>query len=256
MMSQSLNVKVIEGIECYEKDGVVYLKLETVARGLGFTKVDTKISETGFRKEYTSIRWERVFGFLDEIGFDHKWAKEGFSPEVGKDSFIPENIFYRLAMKAKNEVAERFQAKIADEIIPSIRKQGYYAIKPITDPMEMLQLHYNVLEKHNEVLKEVSNRLEEVEMNQRLKWRDQMMSLVRKHCNRTGMQQSVFLGQKVYPELERRTGRSLDRTLKERRKRMEKQGFTFKSIREFYKIDLIESDKRLRITFEQILKEF
>ena len=27
----------IEGIECYEKDGVAYLKLETVARGLGFT---------------------------------------------------------------------------------------------------------------------------------------------------------------------------------------------------------------------------
>lgn len=27
----------ISGIECYEKDGTAYLKLETVARGLGFT---------------------------------------------------------------------------------------------------------------------------------------------------------------------------------------------------------------------------
>lgn len=102
----------ISGIECFEKDGTAYLKLETVAWGLGFTKTEVKNE-----KEYTSVRWERVFGFLKEINFDHKWAK---------DDFIPENIFYRLAMKAKNEAAERFQAKIADEVIPSIRKHGAY----------------------------------------------------------------------------------------------------------------------------------
>lgn len=28
----------IDGVECYEKDGTAYLKLETVARGLGFTE--------------------------------------------------------------------------------------------------------------------------------------------------------------------------------------------------------------------------
>ena len=107
-----LQVMNISGIECYEKDGVAYLKLETVARGLGFTKTESKNGV-----EYTTVRWERVFGFLDEIGFDHKWAK---------NSYIPENIFYRLAMKAKNEAAEAFQAKIADEVIPSIRKHGAY----------------------------------------------------------------------------------------------------------------------------------
>lgn len=54
----------IQGIECYEKDGCAYLKLEAVARGLGFTKTENKNGT-----EYTTIRWERVFGFLDEIGF-------------------------------------------------------------------------------------------------------------------------------------------------------------------------------------------
>lgn len=107
-----LRIMNISGIECYEKDGTAYLKLEAVARGLGFTKTETKNGN-----EYTTIRWERVFGFLEEIGFDHKWAKDGY---------IPENIFYRLAMKAKNEAAEAFQAKIADEVIPSIRKHGAY----------------------------------------------------------------------------------------------------------------------------------
>jgi anti-repressor protein len=107
----------IDGIECYEKDGVVYLKLEAVARGLGFTKKDVKFSETGFRKEYVRVDWPRLEKYLAEIGFPHKW---------GKDDFIPENVFYRLAMKANNETAERFQAKIADEVVPSIRKHGAY----------------------------------------------------------------------------------------------------------------------------------
>ena len=103
-----LQIINIDGVECYEKDGTAYLKLETVARGLGFTQEKNGV-------EY--VRWDRVEGYLSEIGFPHKW---------GKDDFIPENIFYRLAMKAKNETAEKFQAKVADEIIPSIRKTGGY----------------------------------------------------------------------------------------------------------------------------------
>ena len=102
----------IQGIECYEKDGTAYLKLDTVARGLGFIQTQNKNGT-----EYTSIRWETVFRYLEDIGFPNK---------LGKDDFIPENVFYRLAMKAKNKTAERFQAFIADEVIPSIRRHGVY----------------------------------------------------------------------------------------------------------------------------------
>lgn len=100
------------GVSCYERDGTAFLNLEAVAWGLGFTKTETKSG-----KEYASVRWERVEQYLAEFGFAHKWAK---------GDFIPENIFYRLAMKAKNETAEKFQALVADEIIPSIRKTGGY----------------------------------------------------------------------------------------------------------------------------------
>lgn len=98
----------INGIECYEQDGTAYLKLETVARGLGFTQMAKSGNEV--------VRWERVHKYLEELGV----------PTCGDDGFIPENIFYRLAMKAKNEAAEQFQAVIADEVIPSIRKHGAY----------------------------------------------------------------------------------------------------------------------------------
>lgn len=102
------NIINVGGIECYEENGTAYLKLEAVARGLGFTQ-----EKNG--AEY--VRWDRLGEYLSELGFPHKW---------GKDDFIPENIFYRLAMKAKNETAEKFQAFVADEVIPSIRKHGAY----------------------------------------------------------------------------------------------------------------------------------
>lgn len=116
-----LQILTIKGIDCYEQDGTIYLKLESVARGLGFTQTQNK---NGI--EYTSIRWETVFRYLDEIGFPNL---------LGKDDFIPENVFYRLAMKAKNAVAEAFQVKIADDVIPSIRKHGAYMTPDTLDRM-------------------------------------------------------------------------------------------------------------------------
>ena len=112
-------VQVFCGVRGYEEDGVAYLHIEDSARGLGFERTESK---NGI--EYNSIRWERVEGFLAEFGF---------RPRVGEnakphDYYIPENIFYRLCMKAKNDVAEAFQAKVADEIIPSIRKTGSYSV--------------------------------------------------------------------------------------------------------------------------------
>lgn len=109
------DIATIQGIECYEVEGTAYLKLETVARGLGFTQEKNGV-------EY--VKWERVMAYLNDFGF---------SPEVGKDGFIPENVFYRLAMKARNETAEQFQALIADEIIPAIRKHGAY-VAPNAQP--------------------------------------------------------------------------------------------------------------------------
>lgn len=105
----------ISGVDCYEKDGTAYLNLEAVARGLGFTQTKNGV-------EY--VRWETVDKYLSELGFPNKLGKG--VPTSGHDSFIPENIFYRLAMKAKNETAEKFQALVADEIIPTIRRTGGY----------------------------------------------------------------------------------------------------------------------------------
>ena len=56
----------IQGIECYEKDGTAYLKLDTVARGLGFTRIADSGNEV--------VRWERVEKYLSEIGAVQAWG--------------------------------------------------------------------------------------------------------------------------------------------------------------------------------------
>lgn len=137
----------ISGIECYEKDGTAYLKLEAVARGLGFTQTQNKNGT-----EYVSVRWERVEQYLTEIGFPQKW---------GKDNFIPENVFYRLAMKAKNETAEKFQAFVADEVIPSIRKHGAY-MTPET--LEQAVMNPDMLIKIATALKEEQDKRKMLEI--------------------------------------------------------------------------------------------
>ena len=133
-----LRVLNIGGVECYEENGTAYLKLETVARGLGFTE-----SKGG--REY--IMWRRVDQHLSSFGF-------GTSAERPK--YIPENVFYRLAMKAKNDIAEKFQAKVADEIIPSIRKTGMYNFKPMT-PEEMMRVQLGMIDGHEERISRLEN---------------------------------------------------------------------------------------------------
>ena len=141
-MEKMNEIMTIGGIDCYEENGTAYLKLETVARGLGFTQEKNGV-------EY--VRWETVDRNLSELGFPNK---------LGKDDFIPENVFYRLAMKAKNETAEKFQAYVADEVIPSIRKHGAYMTpktlqEMLDDPGAMIE----VLQR----LREEQERREELE---------------------------------------------------------------------------------------------
>ena len=124
-------------MQWYEKDGTVYLNLEACARGLGFTQIAGSGNEV--------VRWERVRKYLSSFGI----------PTSGDDipDFIPENLFYRLAMKAKNDKAERFQSWIADDVIPSIRKTGSYTTA--MSPAELILAQAQQLVEQEKRLKEI-----------------------------------------------------------------------------------------------------
>lgn len=247
----NLQVINVSGIDGYEKDGVVYLKLETVARGLGFTTTQI-IKET----EYVNVRWNRVDEYLAEIGF----ATSGKRPE-----YIPENVFYRLAMKAKNEAAERFQAKIADEVIPSIRKTGSYRSLPVS-PAEQLLAQAQLMVEQERRLKAVEEKTQATQKTvqsafsalshptvSRDHWQDETRSQIRRMCLENGLNYQTHTA-KLYEELESEAHVNLETRVKRLRDRMKTGGAKYAERQAVNKLTVIAQDPKLRSIFSSVIQ--
>lgn len=142
------DLMIIENVRGYQdKEGVAQLNLEDVARGLGFVETKNGV-------EY--VRWRTIEGYLKEFNFATSCEK----------GFIPENIFYKLCFKAKNEIARKFQDVVTDKVLPAIRKTGGYiageenmtedelvlkAMSVLNKKVENLKLqNQNLLEENNQ----------------------------------------------------------------------------------------------------------
>ena len=138
--NEIITIKNVRGY--IDEKGTAWLNLEDVARGLGFTQIKNK-------KEY--IRWERVAQYLKEIAF----------PTCGENDYIPENLFYKLCMKADNEVARKFQDRVCDEILPSIRKYGMYATDELLDNPDLIIKMATRLKEEKAKNKELEDKMKE-----------------------------------------------------------------------------------------------
>lgn len=140
------NLITVSGVKGYiDENGIAWLNLENIARGLGFTEVKNQV-------EY--VRYRTVHAHLESLGYSQDVAKEGF---------VTENIFYLLAMKASNQTAVAFQMKVANEILPSIRKTGSYSAQSLSP---QLQLLISMELKQNEMQKAISDTREAQFQNQ------------------------------------------------------------------------------------------
>ena len=98
-----MKYKFFDNLKVKEVNGQVMFDAETAAIGLGLTET---------KKGVLYVRWRTLKNYL--------------SQKVAKGDFITEPQFYKLAIKANNETAERFQAWVTEEVLPSIRKHGAY----------------------------------------------------------------------------------------------------------------------------------
>lgn len=149
-----MNLVEVKNVKGYiGENNIAYLDLEDVARGLGFEKREIKNG-----KEYKRWNKQIVKNWLIDFGI--------VNSENALPKFIPENIFYKLCMKANNEVARKFQDLVCDEILPSIRQNGGYIATKENDTDEeimarALLVAQRTIERKNEKIKELETKVKE-----------------------------------------------------------------------------------------------
>jgi len=241
----------INGVQAYiDENGTAQLNLEDVARGLGFTTVATSGNEC--------VRWQRVFDYLKSFG-------TCVENEVNVPEFIPENIFYRLAMKAKNETAEKFQAIVADEILPAIRKTGAYSAPQMTQ-IQIIAAIAQAAADQEKQLKQISA-MQEKQANElqgirdvvalnSTGWREDSKRLITKMAEKLGGFEHIQAVRKEsYKQLNARINVDIDRRVLNKRQRMALEGVCKSKCDKVNYLDIIADDKKLLETYLAIVKE-
>lgn len=149
-LQQVHNIVNIENIRGYvEHDGTVFLNLEDICIGLGYTQ----IAPSG----NVVIMWHRVENIMKTLN------NQGVDTSVHGNviynnlpEYIPENLFYLLSMRSRSKNAIVFQQKIANEILPIIRRTGMYFAEDVynyvvNNPGKLGQLLLNYEEEMNKL---------------------------------------------------------------------------------------------------------
>ena len=147
--NEIITIKNVRGY--IDEKGIAWLNLEDVARGLGITEK----SKSG----NTVVMWRRVRQYLKDLK-----VIDISADGVGKENlpeYIQENIFYKLCMKANNEVARKFQDRVCDEILPSIRKYGMYATDELLDNPDLIIKMATRLKEEKAKNKELEDKMKE-----------------------------------------------------------------------------------------------
>lgn len=122
------------------------------------------------------------------------------SSGVQSMSYINEGDLYRLIMKSKLPSAEKFEAWVMDEVLPTIRKTGSYQ-KPLTT-VEQIQVIATGFLDHEERLNRLENTMT-IDYAQQEAIRDLVSSVVIAHLG--GKESNAYkeIGKKVFAECNR-----------------------------------------------------
>lgn len=229
------------------EDGTVLFDAETVARCLGLTTVA--------RSGNVVVRWSRLNEYLGEN-----------SPDVAKGDMIPEPMVYKLAFKASNETAEKFQDWLAIEVIPQIRKTGSYipdlsALSPELQLMNAMVAQINKdaiqIAKLADDMQETKEELQEmrdvIEISPLDNWREDTNNLINKICKKTGDYKDTR--HRIYDALNQRARVDIKRRLDNMKARAIVAGMQRSKADALTYLDVIAEDKKLIEIYTAIVKE-
>ncbi len=186
---------------------------------------------------------------------------------------INESGLYSLIMSSKLPTAKEFKRWVTSEVLPTIRRQGSYAVQQPMSPAQLIAAQAQVLvemEQKMQALQEQTEavRSQQTELAQRMEtaikvfsrpsedhWKADMDRTIKEMCEEKGMN---LLGSKgaLYRELEQKCGCNVDSRLRCLRQRVKKQGMRHRDAMALTKLDAIAADKQLRAAFEGIVREW
>lgn len=186
--------------------------------------------------------------------------------------FIAEGDLYRLIFHSQLPSAQEFESWVMDEVLPSLRKSGTYAVGQMT-PTQILRLQLEAMERieleqkqQNEVLCLQSKRLHDVAhkvdtMGELLtlnpeEWRGNSRKVVAKIAKKLGgFEQMEDVYVLIYRVMLDRFGVDVNKRLKAKKRRAEKTGVAKSTIDGWSRLDAVAEDKRAIEAYLQVVRE-
>lgn len=161
---------------------------------------------------------------------------------------------YQLSKEGVLQLAARYDAVIRAKLIELAMKQD----KPqsIEDLIIMQAQSVKELKGQVNQLTGTIGNIKEAVISEPDNWRDDINRKLNKIAKAIGVNKFREVRAESYKLLEQRAGVDLDRRLDNRRLRMLKEGMSKTAINHANKIDIIDSDKKLREIYGKIVSEY
>lgn len=162
--------------------------------------------------------------------------------------------YYQLTKEGVLQLAARYDAVVRAKLIELAMKQD----KPqsIEDLIIMQAQSVKELKGQVNQLTGTIGNIKEAVISEPDNWRDDINRKLNKIAKAIGVNKFREVRAESYKLLEQRAGVDLDRRLDNRRLRMLKEGMSRTAINQANKIDIIDSDKKLREIYGKIVSEY
>lgn len=184
----------------------------------------------------------------------------------GEANVVNEYGLYNLVLGSRKPEAKQFKRWITHEVIPQIRKAGYYmpdlsALSPELQLMNAMvsQINKDALQiaKLTDDMQETKDELQEirdvVEVKPFDNWRDDTNKLIAKICHKTSNYKDTRTI--IYEALNKRAGSNIKQRLENMRARAMLSGMTRSKADALSYLDVIAEDKKLIEIYTAIVKE-
>jgi len=183
-------------------------------------------------------------------------------------TIINEPGLYSVILRSDKPEAKDFKRWVTHEVLPSIRRSGSYTIakaQPMT-PAQLLAAQAQVLVDMERRMDEMQNQTRslEVKVDTAMKafsrpaqdhWTADTDKAIKELCEECRLSVTATKG-RMYAELERVAGCSVNARLNRLRERKKKAGMRHRDAMALTKLDAIFADKHLRAVFEGVVRKW